>query len=62
MMKYWIIPCNVKDYDVIGAFNKLSEIDWKQSNNMKSAAVGDMVLIYLSVPIHVLNIYVKLKK
>ena len=36
MMKYWIIPCNVKDYDVIGAFNKLSEIDWKQSNNMKS--------------------------
>ena len=35
MMKYWIIPCNVKDYDVIGAFNKLSEIDWKQSNNMK---------------------------
>ena len=33
-----IIPCNVKDYDVIGAFNKLSEIDWKQSNNMKSAA------------------------
>ena len=62
MMKYWIIPCNVKDYDVIGAFNKLSEIDWKQSNNMKSAAVGDMVLIYLSVPIHVLNIYVKLKE
>ena len=60
MMKYWIIPCNVKDYDVIGAFNKLSEIDWKQSNNMKT--VGDMVLIYLSVPIHVLNIYVKLKK
>jgi hypothetical protein len=26
-MKYWIIPCNVKSYDVVGAFNELSEID-----------------------------------
>lgn len=50
MMKYWIIPCNVKDYDVIGAFNELSEIDWKQSRNMKSAMTEDIVLIYLSRP------------
>ncbi|MCD8764427.1 hypothetical protein [Staphylococcus hominis] len=49
-MKYWIIPCNVKDYDVIGAFNELSEIDWKQSRNMKSAMTEDIVLIYLSRP------------
>lgn len=49
-MKYWIIPCNVKAYDVVGAFNKLNEIDWKQSKNMKSAMIGDIVLIYLSRP------------
>ena len=61
MMKYWIIPCNVKDYDVIGAFNKLSEIDWKQSNNMKSA-VGDMVLIYLSRPYSCIKYICKIKE
>ena len=61
-MKYWIIPCNVKDYDVIGAFNKLSEIDWKQSNNMKSAAVGDMVLIYLSRPYSCIKYICKIKE
>lgn len=49
-MKYWIIPCNVKSYDVVGAFNELSEIDWKQSRNMKSAMTEDIVLIYLSRP------------
>lgn len=34
-MRYWVIPCNVKDYDVVSAFEKLNEVDWKQSNNMK---------------------------
>ena len=36
-LKYWIIPCNVKTYDAIGAFNELKLIDWKQSKNLKSA-------------------------
>ncbi|WP_323707918.1 HNH endonuclease [Mammaliicoccus sciuri] len=49
-MKYWIIPCNIKSYDVIGAFQALKYIDWKQSRNLKSAEVGDLVLIYLSAP------------
>ncbi len=49
-MKYWIIPCNVKAYDVKGAFEKLDVLDWKQSNNLKSAMIGDIVLIYLSKP------------
>ncbi|MBA8759961.1 HNH endonuclease [Staphylococcus schleiferi subsp. coagulans] len=49
-MKYWIIPCNVKAYDVVEAFNSLKTIDWKQSNNLKSAQNGDVVLIYLSAP------------
>lgn len=43
-------PCNVKDYDVVSAFEKLNEVDWKQSNNLKSAKSGDTVLIYLSRP------------
>ena len=42
-MKYWIIPCNVKSYDVVGAFNELSEIDWEQSRNIKSAMTEDIV-------------------
>lgn len=40
-LKYWIIPCNIKSYDVIGAFQLLKSIDWKQSRNLKSAEVGD---------------------
>ncbi|MBF9284100.1 hypothetical protein I3V48_09105 [Staphylococcus epidermidis] len=47
-MKYWIIPCNVKTYNAIGAFNELKLIDWKQSKNLKSAKINDIVMIYLS--------------
>ncbi|CUY01216.1 hypothetical protein [Staphylococcus epidermidis] len=42
-MKYWIIPSNVKPYNVVGAFNELSEIDWEQSRNIKSAMTEDIV-------------------
>lgn len=49
-MKYWIIPCNIKSYDVFGAFKKFNSIDWKQSKNLKSAEPDDIVLIYLSLP------------
>ncbi|MDH9139740.1 MULTISPECIES: hypothetical protein [Staphylococcus] len=42
-MKYWIIPCNIKTYNVVGAFNELSEIDWEQSKNIKSAMIEDIV-------------------
>lgn len=27
VMKYWIIPCNIKSYDEIGAFQSLKSID-----------------------------------
>lgn len=43
----WIIPCNVKKYDVIGAFSKLNCINWKQSTNIRP---GDLVYIYLGIP------------
>ncbi|MDT0672176.1 HNH endonuclease [Staphylococcus chromogenes] len=61
-MRYWVIPCNVKDYDVISAFEKLNEVDWKQSNNMKSAESGDTVLIYLSRPYSCIKYICKIKK
>lgn len=48
-MEQWIIPCNVKYYDVQGAFKKLKCLDWKQSN--KSIRVGDEVFIYIGSPI-----------
>ena len=47
-MTNWIIPCNPKNYDVIGAFQKLKQIDWKQS--MKNIDTGDIVYIYVSRP------------
>ena len=31
-MEKWIIPCNVKYYDVEKAFSELKILDWKQSN------------------------------
>lgn len=46
-MNCWIIPCNLKNYDVISAFNKHQDIQWKQSVN---AAVGDEAYIYVTSP------------
>ena len=48
-MEQWIIPCNIKYYDVEGAFEKLKCLDWKQSN--KSIHVGDEVYIYIGKPL-----------
>lgn len=47
-MAVWIIPCNPKNYDVVGAFKKLDQIDWKQS--MKNIEKDDTVYIYVSSP------------
>ncbi len=47
-MANWIIPCSIKDYNIIDAFNALERIDWKQSIN---ASVGDTIYIYVSNPI-----------
>ena len=48
-MANWIIPCNLRYYDVVGAFSKLKKLDWKQS--AKNMAVGDYVYIYVANPI-----------
>lgn len=42
-MTEWIIPCNIKYYDVTGAFKKLKKLDWKQSN--KNIETEDIVYI-----------------
>ncbi|WP_268933289.1 hypothetical protein [Staphylococcus epidermidis] len=42
-MKNWNISCNIKAFNVVGAFNELSEIDWEQSKNIKSAMIEDIV-------------------
>lgn len=47
-MSTWVIPCNTKYYDHKGAFEKLTEVDWRQSANME---VGDIVYIYVGRPI-----------
>lgn len=44
----WVISCNLKYYDVRGAFAKLNRLDWKQSN--KNMAVNDIVYIYVGAP------------
>lgn len=41
----WVIPCNPNDYDVVGAFEELQTLEWKQSTNIKP---GDTVYIYVS--------------
>ena len=45
--RIWIIPSNVATYDVISAFEKHSEIDWRQSANYE---VGDFIYIYCAKP------------
>lgn len=49
-MTEWIIPCNLKYYNVEGAFKKLKTIDWKQS--AKNIFVGDIVYIYVGKPVY----------
>lgn len=56
----WIIPCNLKYYDVGGAFANLKTTDWKQSN--KNIAVGDIVYIYVGIPISGIKYKCKVNK
>ncbi len=43
----WILPANPKFFDIIGAFEKHKEINWKQSGNIK---VGDVAYMYVGAP------------
>ena len=46
---YYIVPCNLKYYDVFNAFNSLKKLDWKQRS--KNVKTGDIVYVYVSSPI-----------
>ena len=48
-MAEWLVSCNIKYYDVDGAFKKLKRLDWKQSS--PSIEDEDIVYIYVSAPI-----------
>ncbi|MEK4152407.1 HNH endonuclease [Carnobacterium sp. FSL E2-0243] len=56
-MTNWLIPCNPLKYDVEGVFQEISEIDWKQSNPIKYAEIGDKVYIYISKPVQAVKYY-----
>ena len=45
----WIVPCNLKYYDVEGAFQTLKTVDWKQQ--VAKVQKNDTVLIYISSPV-----------
>ena len=44
-MSEWVIPCNPKQYDIIGAFSEFDRIEWKQANHFE---IGDHIYIYVS--------------
>ena len=46
--KEWIVPANPKYYDIVHAFDKTDEIDWKQGSGI---AAGDIVYIYVGAPV-----------
>ncbi len=46
--KEWIIPANPKYYDIMHAFDKTNEIEWKQGRGIKN---GDTVYLYVAAPV-----------
>ena len=42
----WIIPANLKYYDVFGELKRFDVIEWRQ--RLKNVCEGDTVYIYLS--------------
>lgn len=42
----WIIPANLKYYDVLGELKPFGVIEWRQ--RLKNVCEGDAVYIYLS--------------
>lgn len=47
MVENWIIPCNIKHFDLIEHFKTNATAVWKNSFTIKA---GDIVYVYLSAP------------
>lgn len=45
----WLVPCNPAYYDASAAFNKLKNLNWKQS--APKIECNDIVYIYVSNPV-----------
>lgn len=43
----WIIPANLRYYDIVRAYRTRNETDWRQYRNVEA---GDVVYIYVGVP------------
>lgn len=47
MSTSWIIPCNVKYFDIVGLFKRQRLVCYKQSTNVQ---IGDTVYLYVGLP------------
>lgn len=47
-MNSYVMPCNLKKYDVISHFKKQNEIVWKKCSGIHK---GDIVYIYVGIPV-----------
>ena len=47
MAESWIIPCNIKYFDLIEHFKSNNKVVWRNAFSIKK---GDIVYIYLSAP------------
>ena len=48
MIETWIVPCNIKHFDLISHFESSDTVVWKNSFTIKQ---GDIVYIYIGAPI-----------
>ena len=48
MIESWVVPCNIKHFDLISHFEKSDTVVWKNSFTIKQ---GDTVYIYVGAPI-----------
>ena len=48
MIECWVVPCNIKHFDLVSHFEKSDTVVWKNSFTIKQ---GDTVYIYIGSPI-----------
>lgn len=49
-MKNWCISSNLRNFDVVGALEKLKKIYWKRTTHFNNVKVEDIVYFYISAP------------
>ena len=52
MSENWIVPCNIKFFDIIEHFDKTNMVVWKRTSAIKK---GDYVYIYIGKPYGVIK-------